>query len=212
MFCIWLDQIVILCYELQPITVECSPTQLVCLSRASKEKLPQFDQRRYKIIFQHEYVRPRIAQEVKIHLESLKWNDLSHSPYSSYIFSLNGYLFQFAQSDLTKFVLLDIRSHICCSKTSCFRSFKKISTFTLNFCKFLLFAKFGKEESMKENIIHQWHSDMIVFVRKLSYVLDRVFFIFIASNEKAFEEPFNIEQFYRVHENLYYLVKLTRII
>jgi len=53
------------------------------LSRALKEKRPQYDQRHDKAILQHDNVQPYVAQAVKTYLETLKWEILSHLPYSS---------------------------------------------------------------------------------------------------------------------------------
>ena len=52
------------------------------LSRALREKRPQYEQRHGKVILQHDNARPHIAKPVKTYLEILKWKVLPHSPYS----------------------------------------------------------------------------------------------------------------------------------
>ncbi|CAD7000364.1 unnamed protein product [Ceratitis capitata] len=57
-------------------------TQLMRLSRALKEKRPQYQERHDKIILQHDNARPHVAKVVKMYLETLKWEVLPHPPYS----------------------------------------------------------------------------------------------------------------------------------
>jgi len=46
--------------------------QLMRLSRALKEKRPQYEQKYDKVILQHDNARPHVAQVVKTYLETLK--------------------------------------------------------------------------------------------------------------------------------------------
>jgi len=52
--------------------------QLMGLSRALKEKRPQYQERHDKVILQHDNARPHIARPVKTYLETLKWEVLPH--------------------------------------------------------------------------------------------------------------------------------------
>lgn len=76
MLCIWWDQLGVIYYELlQPnetIAGSLYRTQLMRLSRALKEKRPQYAQRHDKIILQHDNARPHVAQPAKTYLETLK--------------------------------------------------------------------------------------------------------------------------------------------
>ena len=47
-------------------------TQLMRLSRAPREKQPQYEQRHKKLILQHDNVRPHVANLVKTYLETIK--------------------------------------------------------------------------------------------------------------------------------------------
>ena len=73
-------------YELlkqsETITGDRSRTQLMRLSRASKEKRPQYQERHDKVILQHDNARPYITRTVKTYLGTLKWEVLPHLPYS----------------------------------------------------------------------------------------------------------------------------------
>lgn len=85
MLCIWWDQLGVVYYELlQPgdtITGARYRTQLMRLSRALKEKRPQYEERHDKVILLHDNARPHVAQVVKTYLETLKWDVLPHPPY-----------------------------------------------------------------------------------------------------------------------------------
>jgi len=74
-YCIWWDQQNIMYYELlqrnETIIENRYRLQLMHLSRALKEKRPQYEQR-HKVILKHYNARPLIAQAVKIYLEMLK--------------------------------------------------------------------------------------------------------------------------------------------
>lgn len=86
MLCIWWDQLGVIYYELlkpsETITGDCYRTQLMRLSRALKDKRPQFNTRHDKVILQHDNARPHVAKVVKTYLETLKWEVLPHPPYS----------------------------------------------------------------------------------------------------------------------------------
>lgn len=98
MLCIWWDQLGVVYYELlQPgetITGERYRTQLMRLSRALKEKRPQYFERHDKVILQHDNARPHVAQVVKTYLETLKWEVLPHPPYSPDIAPSDYHLFR----------------------------------------------------------------------------------------------------------------------
>lgn len=98
MLCIWWDQFGVIYYELlkpnETITGEVYRRQLMRLSRALKEKRPQFEQRHDKVILQHDNARPHVAKPVKTYLETLKWDVLPHPPYSPDIAPSDYYLFR----------------------------------------------------------------------------------------------------------------------
>jgi len=52
------------------------------LSRALKDKRPQYNEGHDKIILQHDNARPHVAKSVKTYLETLKWKALPHLLYS----------------------------------------------------------------------------------------------------------------------------------
>jgi len=62
--------------------------QLIRLSRALREKRSEYEQRRDKVILLH------VAKVVKQYLETLKWDILSHSPYSPDIAPSDYWLFR----------------------------------------------------------------------------------------------------------------------
>jgi len=86
MLCIWWDQLGVVYYELlkptETITGDRYRTQLMRLSRALKDKRPQYNERHDKVILQHDNARPHVAKVVKTYLETLKWEVLPHPPYS----------------------------------------------------------------------------------------------------------------------------------
>jgi len=51
------------------------------LSRALREKQPEYEQRHDKVILLHD-ARPHVAKVIKKYLETLKWDVLPHPPYS----------------------------------------------------------------------------------------------------------------------------------
>ena len=83
---IWWDQQGVVYYGLlQPketIRGDRYRLQLMRLSRALKEKRPQYEQINDKVILQHDNARPHVARPVKTYLETLKWEVLPHPPYS----------------------------------------------------------------------------------------------------------------------------------
>ena len=69
-------------------------TQLMRLSRALKEKRPQYLERHDKVILQHDNARPHVAKVVKTYLETLKWEVLPHPPYSPDVAPSDYHLFR----------------------------------------------------------------------------------------------------------------------
>lgn len=98
MLCIWWDQLGVVYYELlkqnETITGECYRMQLIRLSRALKEKRPQYAKRHDKIILQHDNARPHVAFVVKTYLKTLRWEVLAHPPYSPDIAPSDYHLFR----------------------------------------------------------------------------------------------------------------------
>ena len=85
-------------YELlklnETITGERYRTQLMRLSRALCENRPQYEQRHEEVILQLDNARPHVVKPVKTYLETLKWEVLSHPPYSPDIAPSAYYLFR----------------------------------------------------------------------------------------------------------------------
>ena len=100
MFCIWWDQLGVVYYELlkfvivETITGDRYRTQLMHLSRALKDKRPQYNERHDKVILQHDNARPHVAKVVKIYLETLKCEVLPHPPYSPDVAPSDYHLFR----------------------------------------------------------------------------------------------------------------------
>ena len=98
MLCIWWDQLGVVYYELlspsETITGAVYRTQLMRLSRALKEKRPQYAKRHDKVILQHDNARPHVAKVVQTYLETLKWEVLPHPPYSPDIAPCDYHLFR----------------------------------------------------------------------------------------------------------------------
>lgn len=96
--CIWWDQLGVIYYELlkpgETITGDRYRTQLMRLSRALKEKRPQYQERHDKVILQHDNARPHVAKVVKKYLETLKWEVLPHPPYSPDVAPSDFHLFR----------------------------------------------------------------------------------------------------------------------
>jgi len=86
MLCIWWDQKDLVYYELlkpgDSITGDRYRLQLIRLSRALREKRPEYEQRHDKVILLRDNARPHVAKVVKKYLETLKWDVLPHPPYS----------------------------------------------------------------------------------------------------------------------------------
>ncbi|GBP90765.1 Mariner Mos1 transposase [Eumeta japonica] len=96
--CIWWDQLGVVYYELlnpsETITGTLYRTQLMRLSRALKEKRPQYYSRHDKIILLHDNARPHVAVPVKNYLKTLDWEVLPHPPYSPDIAPSDYHLFR----------------------------------------------------------------------------------------------------------------------
>jgi transposase len=96
--CIWWDQKGFVYYELlQPgetITGDRYRLQLMRLSRALREKRPEYKQRHDKVILLHDKARPHVAKVVKKYLETLKWDILPHPLYSPDIAPSDYWLFR----------------------------------------------------------------------------------------------------------------------
>ncbi|VVC25899.1 Transposase, type 1 [Cinara cedri] len=103
MQCIWWDKLGVVCYELlQPgetITGVLYRTQRIRLSRALKEKRPQYSERHDKIILLHDNARSHVSKVVKTYLETLKWDILPLPPYSPDIAPSDFYLFRVMTHD-----------------------------------------------------------------------------------------------------------------
>ena len=103
MLCIWWDQKGLVYYELKlgdSITGDRYRLQLIRLSRALREKRPEYEQRHDKVILLHDNARPHVAKVVKTYLKMLKWDVLPHSPYSPDIAPSDYWLFRRMQYDL----------------------------------------------------------------------------------------------------------------
>jgi len=86
MLCFWWDQLGVVYHELlkpsEIITGNLCQKQLMCLSRALKDKRPQYNGRHDKMILQYGNAQSHVANLVKIYLETLKWQVLPHPLYS----------------------------------------------------------------------------------------------------------------------------------
>ena len=76
-------------------------TQLMRLSRALKDKRPQYAERHEKVILLHDNARPHVAKVVKTYLETLKWDVLPHPPYSPDVAPSDYHLFRSMSNGLT---------------------------------------------------------------------------------------------------------------
>ena len=98
MLCIWWDQLGVVYYELlkpnKTITGALYRTQLMRLSRTFKEKRAHYHSRHDKIILLHDNARSHVAAPIKTYLETLKWEVLSHPPYSPDIALSDYHLFR----------------------------------------------------------------------------------------------------------------------
>jgi len=92
-------------YELlkptETITGDRYQTQLMRLRRALKDKRPQYNERYDKVILQHDNARPHVAKVIKTYLETLKWEVLSHPPYSPDVAPSDYHLFRSIAHGLT---------------------------------------------------------------------------------------------------------------
>jgi len=68
--------------------------QLIHLSRALREKRPEYEQRHDKVILLYDNARPHVAKVVKKYLETLKWDVLPHPSYSPDIAPSDYWLFR----------------------------------------------------------------------------------------------------------------------
>jgi len=84
MLCIWWDQKDLVYYELLKSgdSITGDRLQLIRLSRALREKRPEYEQRHDKVILLHDNAQLHVAKVVKKYLETLKWDVLLHPPYS----------------------------------------------------------------------------------------------------------------------------------
>jgi len=73
---------------------------LIRLSRALREKRPEYEQRHDKVILLYDNARPHVAKVVKKYLETLKWDVLPHPLYSPDIAPSDYWLFRRMQHDL----------------------------------------------------------------------------------------------------------------
>lgn len=105
MLCIWWDQKGVIYHELlkpsETITGDRYRLQLIRLSRALKEKRPEWDNRHNKLILLHDNVRPHVAKLVQKYLERVNWEILPHPPYSPDIAPSDFHLFRSMQSALS---------------------------------------------------------------------------------------------------------------
>ncbi|GBP52529.1 Mariner Mos1 transposase [Eumeta japonica] len=94
----WWDQLGVVYYELlhprETITGTLYRTQLMRLSRALKEKLPQYYSRHDKIILLLDNSRPHVAVPMENYLKTLNWEVLPCPPYSSDIAPSDYHLFR----------------------------------------------------------------------------------------------------------------------
>ena len=97
MLCILWDQKGLIYYELlklgDSIPGDQYRLQLIRLSRALREKRPEYEQRHDKVILLHDNAWPHVAKVVKKYLKMLKWDVLPH-PYSPDIAPSDYWLFR----------------------------------------------------------------------------------------------------------------------
>jgi len=98
MLCIRWEQLGVVYYKLlksfETITGDPYRKQLMRLSRALKDKRQEYNERNNKVILQHDNARPHVSKSIKTYLEMLKWEVLSHPPYSSDIAPSDYHLFR----------------------------------------------------------------------------------------------------------------------
>ncbi|GFW03660.1 mariner Mos1 transposase [Trichonephila clavipes] len=104
MLSIWWDQLGVVYYELlkptETITGDRYRTQLMHLSRALKDKRPQYNERHHKVILQHDNARTHVAKVVKTYMETLKWEVQPHPLYSPDLAPSDYQLFRLMIHDL----------------------------------------------------------------------------------------------------------------
>ena len=102
--CIWWEHLAVVNYELwkpsETITRDGYRSHLMRLSRAFKEKRPQYQEGLEKMILQHDNARPHVARTVETYLETLKWEVLTQPPYSPNVASSGYHLFRSIAHDL----------------------------------------------------------------------------------------------------------------
>jgi len=74
--------------------------QMMCFSRALKEKWLQYQERHDKVILQHENARPHGTRPIKAFLETLKQEVLPHPPYSPGVTPSDYHLFRLMAHNL----------------------------------------------------------------------------------------------------------------
>ena len=98
MLYIWWAQLGVVYYELlkpsETITRDQYRMQLMRLSRALKEKRPQYQERHDKVILQHDNAGPHVSRH------TLKWEVLPHPPYSPDVAPSDYHLFRSMAHDL----------------------------------------------------------------------------------------------------------------
>ena len=75
--------------------------QLIKLNQALKRKRPEW-RRTHKVILLHNNVRTHAAKPVKIYLENIKWDMLTHATYSPDLAPSDYYLFRSKQHILSE--------------------------------------------------------------------------------------------------------------
>ena len=66
----------------------------MCLNQALKKKRLLYEQTHNEMILQHDSARPHVAKQMKTYLEMLRWEVLTHLPYSPDIAPSDYHLFQ----------------------------------------------------------------------------------------------------------------------
>ena len=106
MLCIWWNQLGVVYYGLlkpnETITGEVYRRQLICLSRALREKRLQYADRHEKVILPYDKDWLHVAKPVKTYLETLKWEVLPHPLYSPDIAPSDYHLFRTMAHGITE--------------------------------------------------------------------------------------------------------------
>ena len=86
MLCVWWDQKGIVYYELlkpgETVNAQRYRQQMINLNHALIEKRPEWDTRHERLIFQHDNAPAHTSKVVKDTISALRWDVLSHPPYS----------------------------------------------------------------------------------------------------------------------------------